>query len=98
MTHPIVSTTPPEQRRKMADRQITSLTRQAAAAEADGAYSDAQRIYGAIADWDFWADYGVTSDQFAEANQSADDDPCPCRISHTRSEHGYDPDRDEEAR
>ena len=25
-----------------------------------------------------------------------DDDPCPCGISHTRSEHNYDPDKDED--
>jgi hypothetical protein len=69
MTHPIVSTTPPEKRREMADRQIASLNRQAAAAEADGAYTDAQRCIDAAADWDFWATYGVTPDEFAEANQ-----------------------------
>jgi hypothetical protein len=69
MTHPIVSTTPPERRREMADRQIASLTRQATAAEADGAYTDAERIYQAVVDWDFWADYGVTPDQFAETNE-----------------------------
>lgn len=69
MTHPIVTTTPPERRRQMADRQIASLTRQAQAAEADGAYTDAQHIYDAMGDWDFWATYGVTPDEFAEANQ-----------------------------
>lgn len=25
-----------------------------------------------------------------------DDDPCPCGISHTRSEHGYDPDKEDQ--
>ena len=29
-----------------------------------------------------------------EPPERNDDDPCPCGISHTRSEHGYDPDRD----
>ena len=26
----------------------------------------------------------------------ADDDPCPCGVSHTRSEHGYDPDDEDD--
>lgn len=30
----------------------------------------------------------------SQARATRDDDPCPCGRSHTRSEHGYDPDKE----
>lgn len=41
-----------------------------------------------------WGGECPLAEQDEDEDEEEDDAPCPCGVSHTRGEHGYDPDND----
>lgn len=65
---PTIVTDAEARRRVQANKRIEEMTRCAARAEAEGRYRDAQDYTDAAADWEFWATWGVTPEQWDAAN------------------------------